>query len=213
MASNIITAKVEILGTRSLFFHSAGPEMIPLQKQEVTGVAGNDPWTWAKTTPITADGQLFVDPTMVFATIRDGGRHIRSKRGTLMLPIIATLQVEDELILVDRFLPPEAAAFVRSRGKVGDPLEVLTQDPTQPVYLDIRKGKNPNTKSAMIIYRVACSPGWHVSFTLIWDKTVVSTGQMEAAIHDAGALEGLGAGRKIGKGRFTHTSFQLQETD
>lgn len=209
--SNIVTAKVEITGARSLFFHSAGPEMIPLQKQEVTGVAGNDPWTWAKTTPITADGQLYLDPTMVFATIRDGGRHIRSKRGSLMMPIVATLQVTDELILVDRFLPPEAAQFVRTKGKVGDPLEVLTQDPTADVYLDIRKGKNPNTKSAMIIYRVACSPGWHASFSLMWDKTVVATSQMEAALRDAGNLEGLGSGRKIGKGRFIHTSFQVTD--
>jgi hypothetical protein len=211
--TNIITAKVEIIGTRALFFHSAGPETIPLEKQEMTGVAGNDPWTWIKTTPITAQGQLFLDPSYIFATIRDGAKHIKVKRGSLMPLVVATLQLTDTIVLIDRFLPDIAAEFVLSKGKVGHPLEVLTQDPTEPVYLDIRKGKNPNTKSAMIIYRVACSPGWHASFELEWDKTVVSTAQMEAALRDAGALEGLGSGRKIGKGRFTHTSFQLQETD
>jgi len=212
MPGNIVTAKVEIIGIRSLFFHSAGPDMIPLEKQETTGVAGNDPWGWSKTTPVTAEGQLYLDPTMVFATIRDGGRHIKIKRGSLMMPIIATLQIVDDIILVDRFLPPEATEFVRSKGKVGHPLEVLTQDPTADVFLDVRKGKNPNTKSALIIYRVACTAGWHASFTLQWDRTVVATQQLEAALRDAGALEGLGSGRKIGKGRFTHTSFQVTES-
>lgn len=207
--SNLITAKVEIVGSRALFFHSAGEDMIPLAKQEMTGVAGNDPWTWCKTTPITPEDQLFLDPTQIFATIRDGARHIKVKRGSLMPLVVATLQIVDDMILVDRFLPAEAAEFVRSKGKVGHPLEVLTTDQTAPVYLDIRKGKNPNTKSAMIIYRAAASPGWHVSFTLLWDRTVVSQQQMEAALHDAGELEGVGGGRKIGKGRFTHTSFQV----
>ena len=211
MPENIVTATVNIVGNRALFFHAASTDMIPLEKQEVTGVAGNDPWTWAKTTPITNEGQLYVDSTYSFATIRDGGRHIRSKRGTLMMPIIATLQVEEEIILIDRFLPPAAREFVRSKGKVGHPLEVLTTDPTSETYLDIRKGKNPNTKSAMIIYRVACSPGWHATFKLTWDRTVVSTGQLESAIMNAGALEGIGGGRKIGKGRFKVESFQVTQ--
>lgn len=213
MPGNIVTAKVEIVGTRALFFHSAGPETIPLEKQEATGVAGNDPWTWAKTTPVTAEGQLYFDPTYLFATTRDGGKHIRVKRGSLMPMIIATLQVTDTIILVDRFLPPAATEFVRSNGKIGHPLEVLTQDPTEPVYLDIRKGKNPSTKAAMIIYRVACSPDWHATFSLEWDKTVVATQQMAAALNDAGALEGIGGGRKIGKGRFKVASFQVVESD
>ena len=210
--SNIVTAKVEIIGTRSLFFHKGGVDTIPLEKQELTGVAGNDPWTWAKTTPITADGQLFLDPTMVFATIRDGGRHTKVKGKMLMYSIIATLQIIDDIILVDRFLPEAAIQFVQSKGKIGDPLEVLTTDPTAPVYLDIRKGINPSTKKAMIIYRVACSPGWHASFSLEWDKTVVASAQLESALRDAGALEGLGSGRKIGKGRFVHQSFHVTES-
>lgn len=209
--ANIVTAKVEIVGTRTLLFHSSGPETIPLEKQETTGVAGNDPWTWAKTTPVTAEGQLYFNPTYIFATARDGGKHIRIKRGSLMPLIIATLQVEDTIILVDRFLPPAATEFVRSKGKIGHPLEVLSQDPTEPVYLDVRKGKNPNTKSAMIIYRVAVGRGWYASFSLQWDKTVVSSQQLAAALNDAGALEGVGSGRKIGMGRFEMKTFQVTE--
>lgn len=208
-SKNIATAKVEIIGTRALFFHKGGRDTIPLEREERTGVAGNDPWTWAKTTPITSTGQLYLDPTQLFATIRDGGKHIRLKNVGLNTLIVGTLQIMDDVILVDRFLPQEAAEFVRSKGRVGNPLDVLTDDPTQPVYLDVRKGKNPNSRgSTMIIYRVACGADWHASFTMQWDKTVVATQQMQAALRDAGTLEGVGSGRKIGKGRFTVKSFQ-----
>lgn len=211
MASNIITAKVEIVGIRSLFFHAFDEETIPLEKQELTGVAGRDPWSWSKTTPIMSNGQLYITPTQVFGSIRDGARHIKAKRGSLQPLVVATLQVVDEIILVDRFLPPEACEFVRSKGKIGEPSEVLTRDITAPVYLDCRKGKNPSTKGALVLYRVAASPGWHLSFTLRWDKTVVSTAQMQAILNDAGNLEGVGNGRKIGMGRYSVASFQVTE--
>jgi hypothetical protein len=210
--SNIITAKVEVVGKRSLFFHPFGEDSIPREKQEQTGVAGNDPWTWGKTTPCTSEGQLFILPTYVFASTREGGYHIKAKGGNLKKLVIATMQVVDEIILVDRFLPPAALAFVQSRGREGDPLEVLTRDITQPVYLDVRGGKNPTTKKGMVIYRVAASPGWHLSFTLEWDKTVMSRDQLHSALIDAGNLEGIGNGRKIGMGRFNIVSFQVSES-
>lgn len=207
MSNNIVTAKVEIVGDRPLLFHSFDEETIPLEKTEKTGVAGRDPWTWAKTTPITPNGQLYVFPGQIFASGRDGAKHIKKGRGSLQPLVISTLQVMDEIILVDRFLPPEATEFVLSKGKIGDPAEVLTRDTTAPVYLCVRKGINPNTRSAMVIYRVAASPGWHLSFTLRWDKTVVSTTQMQAVLIDAGNLEGIGSGRKIGMGRYHTESF------
>lgn len=209
--ANIVTAKVELVGIRSLFFHVFGEDAIPLEKVEKTGVAGNDPWTWSRTTPITPQGQLYVDPTYIFATMRDGSRHIKAKRGSIQPLVVATLQIMDDIVLVDRFLPPEAAEFVRSKGAVGDPLTVLTRDVTQPVYLDVRSTRNPNTKSRNVTYRVAASTGWHVSFNALWDRTVVSTAQMHAALIDAGALEGLGNGRKIGMGRFRVESFQVSD--
>jgi hypothetical protein len=211
MTSNIITAKVEIVGKRSLFLHPFGEDSIPQERQEQTGVAGNDPWTWGKTTPCTSEGQLFILPTQVFASIREGGSHIKVKGGNLKKLIIATLEIVDEIILIDRFLPPAALEFVQSRGRNGNPLEVLTRDITQPVYLDVRGGKNPSTRKGMVIYRVACCPRWHISFTLQWDKTVVATAQMHAALIDAGNLEGIGNARKIGKGRFDVVSFQVSE--
>jgi len=38
--SNILQAKVRIKGTRPLFWHKFGPDALPLEKQERTGVAG-----------------------------------------------------------------------------------------------------------------------------------------------------------------------------
>lgn len=209
--SNIITATVQIVGKRSLFFHPFDEDSIPLEKQELTGVAGNDPWTWSHLSQVLPSGQLYIRPTQVFATIREGGRHIKVKNKALMYPIISTVQVADEIILVDRFLPPDALKFVQSKGKEGNPLESLTRDITAPVYLDVRGGKNPSTKKAMVIYRVAASPGWHLGFTLQWDKTVVSRDQLHAACIDAGNLEGIGNGRKIGMGRFDIETFHVTE--
>jgi hypothetical protein len=209
MPNNIITAQVEIIGKRSLFFHPFGEDSIPREKQEQTGVAGNDPWTWMKTTPCTSTGQLYLMPTYVFASIREGGYHIKFKGGNVKKLVIATMQVTDEIILVDRFLPPEALKFIQSKGREGDPLESLTRDRTQPVYLDVRGGKNPSTNKGMVIYRVAASPGWHLSFNLEWDKTVMSRDQLHSAILNAGQLEGIGNGRKIGMGRFDLVSFTV----
>jgi len=41
--SNILQAKVEVVGIKPFLFHAFGREAIPLQKGERTGVAGNDP--------------------------------------------------------------------------------------------------------------------------------------------------------------------------
>lgn len=49
MATNIVTAEVSIVGTRPFLFHKFGPEALPLEKQERSGVAGNNPDEWRKT--------------------------------------------------------------------------------------------------------------------------------------------------------------------
>lgn len=40
---NILNATVSIKGIRPLLWHAFGPDAIPLEKREKTGVAGNDP--------------------------------------------------------------------------------------------------------------------------------------------------------------------------
>lgn len=193
--NNHLEATVTVEGTRPLFWHHFRPDSIPLEKGEKTGVAGNDPESWKKTVLITEDRQLYLNPDQIFRMVRGGGSHIRKSRGSIMTDIESTLQVLDNVILVDRFLPE------------GTP----PTDPKQPVYLDIRSVKNPSTKARNVCYRIVAAAGWHVTFRFFWDKTVVSRGQMEAALRDAGMFEGLGNARKIGMGRFRVLSFDVKE--
>lgn len=195
---NIVNAVVKIRGIRPLFWHKFGPDAMPLEKQEKTGVAGNDPEEWRKTVMVTKDGQLYLEPSYVFATLRDAARYTKKGRGSIQTAVEATLQVTDSRVLVDRFFPgyPNGAAF---DVKTAEP---PSQDPDELVYLDIRGVKNPVTKARNVRYRIVASPGWECSFTLEFDKTVVSRDQMGAVLIDAGKLVGIGNGRKIGMGRF-----------
>lgn len=205
MSSNISTAKVTIQGTRPLFIHWFGPNAIPLgDRQEKTGRAGNDPETWRKTTPTTKEGQLCVPGTYAFAVIREGSRYTKKSRGSIQMDMIATLQVIDDKILIDRYMPgfPNGHQY---DIKVENPPE---QDSDLPVYLDVRMTRNPSTKAANVTYRVACAPGWTCSFTVQWDRTIISESQMKASIIDGGKLSGFGNGRKIGMGRFDLASFE-----
>lgn len=205
--SNMLQAKVCIVGTRPLFWHRFGPEAIPLEKQEKTGVAGNDPEEWRKTVMVTKDGQLYIEPTYVFATIREGAKYVKKGRGSIQPSVIATLQIVDNRVLVDRFMPGYPNGKIYDVTKEQPP----AQDSDEPVYLDVRMVRNPQTKAANIRYRVVASPGWHCEFTIEWDKTIVSRSEMESTLIDAGKLVGIGNGRKIGMGRFDVESFDVIE--
>jgi hypothetical protein len=189
---NILTAEVTITGMRPLLWHAFGPDSIPLEKQERTGVAGNDPEEWKKTYMATKEGQLFFPPTYLFSTIREGAKYTSRKRGTLQSFVSATLQVTDDRVLVDRWIP-----------------EPLTSDPDELVYLDIRSVRNPTTKARNVRYRIAAATGWNITFHLLWDKTIISRAEMEAVVIDAGRLVGLADGRTIGFGRFEKTAFTV----
>jgi hypothetical protein len=141
----------------------------------------------------TPQGQLYLDPTCVFGCVRDGARHTKKGRGSLQPLVAATLQVVEDRVLTDRYMPPEG----------------LTRDPGALVYLDVRGVRNPSTKARGVRYRVAAAPGWLMNFSLLWDKTVVSRGEMEAALGDAGRLSGIGDGRAVGFGRFVVERFAV----
>lgn len=207
---NILTATATVKGIRPLWWHWFGPDAIPLEKQERTGVAGNDPEEWRRTMMATKDGQLFIEPTYVFGCLagKDGGaKYIKSGKGSILPKVAATLQVLDDRILIDRWFPgfPNGHAFNAAAATVPE------REPSLPVYLDVRSVVNPNTKGRNVRYRVAASPGWQASFTLQFDKTVVSRGELESALIQAGALVGLGSGRKVGMGRFAVESFTVNE--
>jgi hypothetical protein len=192
---NMLTATVKIEGVRPILWHHFGPDALPLEKQERTGVAGNDPEEWRKTVLMLPTRQLYIKPTYVFGALVNGAKNTPKKRGTLQPIVASTLQVTDDFILIDdRFVPDEP----------------LPTEPTEPIYLDITGVRNPATKARNVRYRVACSKGWTCTFHLYWDKTIVSRQEMEAVTIDAGRLTGLGDGRSVGFGRFQVLSFDVQ---
>ena len=192
---NILAAKVKVTGIRPLIWHHFGAEAIPLEKQERTGVAGNDPEEWRKTVLMTDGRQLYLQPTYAFGCIRQAAKHTKKKMGSIQSAVAATLQVTTDVILIDRTVPDEP----------------ITQDPTQPVYLYVCSVRNPTTKARNVRYRIAAATGWQTEFGILWDKTIVDRNQMQAVLHDAGQLVGLGDGRGIGFGRFTVNSFDVSE--
>lgn len=205
---NIVIAKATIRGTRPLFWHWFGPDAIPLDdRKEKTGKAGRDPEEWRKTTLATKDGQLWMPGTYAFATIREGSKYTKRGRGSIQPGVIATLQVMDDRILVDRWMP----GFPNGHTCDVTQLEAPPQDLDLPVYLDVRMVRNPATKAANVRYRIAASPGWSCSFSIQFDKSIVSRAEMEASLIDAGKLSGIGNGRKIGMGRFTLEAFEVTE--
>lgn len=192
----LLKAKATIIGKRPILFNSFSIDSIPLEKQEKTGVAGHDPQEWKRTVLITKEKQLYVESSYIFGCLRDGGKHIKSGKGSLQAKVASTLVVLDEIIPLDRFLPPE---------------DELSQDKSQPVYLDVRSVKNPSTKARNVRYRIAASIGWKASFEIEWENTIVSRGEMESTLISAGSFVGLGDGRSIGCGRFTVEAFEIFE--
>jgi hypothetical protein len=207
--SNMLRAEVSVEGTRPLLWHHFGPNAIPPdgKRKERTGVAGNDPEEWRKTVLITKQGQLYLEPTYVFATIREAAKYTKRGRSSIQAAVAATLQVIDESVLVDRYFP----GFPNGHDLDVKTVAAPAADPAQPVYMDVRSVKNPSTKGRNVRYRVAAAPKWQAKFSLVWDRTIVSRGEMEAVIGDAGQFVGLADGRSIGFGRFTVKGFEVIE--
>lgn len=209
MATNIVTANVTIRGTRPFWCHHFGPDALgdgTGTRKAKEGSAGNNPNEWRKTVLVTNDGQLYVEPTYIFGTLRNAAKFTKKGRlGSIQSDLSATLQVVDSRVLIDRY-------FLDFPN--GHPFDIATvatpdTDVTLPLYLDIRGVRNPSTGARNVRYRVAASPGWQCSFSITWDQTIVAVAQMEAVHNDAANLVGLGNGRSIGMGRFEVVSFDL----
>lgn len=205
--SNILTASVSIRGVRPLLWHAFGPSALPLEKQERTGVAGNDPEEWRKTCLVTKSGQLYLPPTYIFGCLRDAARNTKKGRGSIQTLVASTLQIIDDKILIDRHW---------SGYPNGHDFDVKSATPPpndvdSPVFLDICGVRNPSTKARNVRYRIGASTGWTTTFNLRWDKTIVSRSQMEAVCIDAGNLCGLGDGRGVGYGRFEIIDFKASD--
>lgn len=191
---SLVHGRVKIVGIKPLLLHAFTVETLSLERKERTGVAGNDPEEWKRSYMATEQGQLYVDPSYVFGCLREAARYTKIGIASLQPKLSATLQVMSDKILFDRFMPGDLQ---------------LSTDEDEPVYLDIRSVKNPNTKGRNVRYRVALSPNWKTEFEILWDNTLVSKTQMDAILRDAGTLVGLADGRNIGFGRFDVVSFDV----
>lgn len=192
----IIRAKVKIKGLRPLLQHRFGPDALPLEKQEVEGphAPGHVPSEWKRTCMVTPDGQLYLDPTYIFSALRNGAKYTKKGKGSLQVDVSATLQVTDDIILLNRHLP-----------------EDVDNDKTKDVYIDIAGVRNPSTKQRNVRYRLATRAGWECEFNLLWDSSIVDRTRMETVCIDTGTLVGLADGRSIGFGRFEVLSFEVIE--
>lgn len=203
--SNIVRAKIKIKGVRPLLQHRFTEASLPLEKQERTGVAGNDPEEWRKSCMVTPEGQLFLDGSYIFSCLRNAAKYTKKKMGSIQTDVAATLQVLDHRVLLDRHFP----GFPNGHAFAVDAAEPPPRDEDQAVYMDVRSVRNPSTKGRNIRYRVAASSGWECEFNILWDKTLVSRSQMESVLNDAGVLVGLADGRAVGFGRFEVKGFSV----
>lgn len=195
---NLVRAKVMVRGTRPLIQHAFGPDSIPLEAQEKAGVAGNDPREWKKSCLLTEEGQLYIRGNYVFGCLRNAARHTKKGRGSIQPLVAATLQVEEPIVLLNRWMP-----------KAGEPpLDPTNGAAGHDVYVDVSPVRNPTTKARNIRYRLATAPGWECTFTITWDKTLVSREQMRAVLNHAGTLAGFGDGLAVGNGRFEILSYE-----
>ena len=190
--SNLLTVMIAIEGTRAILWHAFTPDVIPASgRRERTGARGNDPEEWRQSVLMTSQRQLYLPPSYVFGCLRDAAKFTRRGRGSIQSALVATLEVLDEKVLVDRFVPPEP----------------IPTDPSAPVFMHITSVRNPTTKARNIRYRIAAAAGWQTTFQIRVDRTVVSRQELEAVAIDAGRLVGLGNGRSIGYGRFVVRAF------
>jgi hypothetical protein len=177
---------IKIVGTKTLLINAAGAWIIPLEKQERTGVAGNDPEEWKQSVLADKVGRLYFRNDYAFSCMKNGAKSVGSRMSGLAGKIASTLEVSPEKIFFDRKLP--------------DGLNSLTEDSNEPVYLDVRIVRRE--KAANVRYRVAVKAGWRAEFDVEFDPTLVQQSQVEACIIEGGRYQGLGDGRKIGFGRF-----------
>lgn len=204
---NLVKAEVKIRGTRPLLQHAFTPDALPLEKQERTGVAGNDPFEWRRTALITKQGQLYLPPEYIFSALRNGAKFTKKGKGSIQGDVAATLIVTDDIILLNRWLPDFPSADVCDPLTVDEP----PRDKTQPVFLDVCSVRNPSTKARNVRYRVGASTGWELTFNILWDKTIVNRAQIESVCKDTGILVGLADGRGVGYGRFEVVSFNISD--
>ncbi|MGG0720142.1 hypothetical protein ABE096_21550 [Robertmurraya massiliosenegalensis] len=189
-------AHVKIRGIRPFIFNRFTEESIslPHEKKDLQGVAGKNPMEWKKTFNATREGELYIDGSYIHRCLINAAKF--TKRG-LQAQLAATLEtVDDYLFFTNRSLPTD--------------LNVITRNSNSEVYIDVRSVKMQRTSARHIRYRLALSKGWELSFSIIWEATVVGKELMESVCNDAGFLVGIGDNRVNGFGRFEVLDFKAE---
>ncbi|MBE7384380.1 MAG: hypothetical protein F6J95_023575 [Leptolyngbya sp. SIO1E4] len=143
--------------------------------------------------------------TYVFGMVRDAARNVKKGRGSIQKDVASTVQcVEDQVWVTrdgDRLVVPEEPEVIE--------LGTWPSDELPPVYVEVCGVRNPSTRARNVRYRVACSPGWQIEFSIIWDAAVVSRYEMEQVVSLGGTLTGIADGRTAGYGRFKLVDWQV----
>lgn len=187
-------AKVKVEGTKPALFHTFPMDTFSIDKKK-EGKVGDNPNEWKDTVLMLPSRQLYFMNTYFQASIAEGGKEIKAGRGNISKKVSGTLMVDEPKIPLDDLFVPEE--------------ENLTKNDTDRVYLDVRAVVNPMTKGRNLRYRVAAKAGWTCSFTVTWDDRILSKDQIKLCIENAGLLQGVGSGRKLGFGRFKVVDFRL----
>ena len=189
-----IQAKVEIKGIKPILFHAFNPEALS-DRSAKSGSTGNNDSEWKATVTMNDKRNLYINNDNIFATLKEGAKHLKVGKGNLSKKIASTLIVSpSKIYFEDLIVPPEK--------------ELLRLD-TEKVYLDVRSVVNPMTKGRNLRYRIAAAPGWTCTFFIEWDDYVASKENIKICAENAGMFSGLGDGRAIGLGRFEVQSFQV----
>lgn len=170
-------------------FHKFSVDVLSKSKPK-SGSTGNDPEEW-KTTIWNEGKKLYLPGFYFFSSLKEGGKYIKVGRGTISNKLISCMRVKTEKCYLNRELPDEL-----------DKIDMISTDPGQPIYLDVRGVKNPATKGRNVRYRLALKSGWECGVEIEFDDTVISKDDMKRCIEAAGKFSGLGDGRNIGYGRF-----------
>ncbi len=131
---SIERVKATVRMTREYFYHNPADDILDGGRKAKTGSAGNDPEEWKKTFTATKTGQLYIKPEQIFGCMREGGKYTKKGRGTLKNDVAATLQVDEDRILLDKHVN-------------GNLDEIPINDFEADMYVD--KRKSPNIMSAM----------------------------------------------------------------
>ena len=190
---------IEIEGTKPFVFHKFSIEAIQSLTKKKTGSAGNDPEEW-KRSFFHQGSQLCVPDSYILAVLRHASVHTKAGRGSIQKTWMSAVSIIDEKIMMNRHI------FDNWEDISAESIKDYT-DSSKPVYIDVRMVSNPNTKGKNVRYRVCCSPGWTMKFSILVNDDLVSISQTKKVVEDAGLLIGIADARTLGYGRFRLTSF------